>query len=587
MPPSQPLLNLLFGTAASEILTISPRLELWSKAFSAWLDWIQSRHSSKTSQRALFCWRSLLDFLRCPPWDISADGIERWQIHLLSFGFRESTLKSYRGPISNFYRYCNRERLLETDPLFGKRRTQFNPVHEATYNKKLAQPEEVYGTAIILRPFEARALLRAIDRPTSILGKRDYAFLLTLLLTGLDEKRCRSIQWGAVRQSPEGVELALPKLRAGTGEAVAAAEAEAAAAVTRPLIRPLPQPAWKAILEYLTASGRLPEMKAEDYIFCPLADPISLPPDPPDERSRRIQAEWNRRQDWANDRPISSIQLYIILKTYAAWAGLDTRYVTFASLHHAAAVFMIQAGADDLDLQASLGCYSLPSTHRHVAYLAKMLARRGKRSPNPALSGRVILPPQTIPGLAGGNLAAPIQNEQAGSVSPDKKTRISPRKKTGAQPGNLHSLIHGFHYDGLLPGDRELLQFLFEDEKAIAQKGALFQMMEFLKGKADPSVKIPAEFQQKEEIKKMSQALGDPDMLRAEVIRLRLLFYRALRLTRETDNLPDMLRAVDQGGLAVGKILKLRRRLYPTLYPRPKKKKPDRWNRVNRRKLKR
>jgi integrase len=115
-------------------------------------------------------------------------------------------------------------------------------------------------------------LLRAVDRQSSLVAKRDYAILLTLLLTGLNEAELRHLRWSQVHVSSQPVRLEVdPGIPA----------------------KELPPPAWNAIRAYLQVSGRLAVMQPDDFIFAPLADPLLQPPT-------------DLPEDWCRGRPPST-----------------------------------------------------------------------------------------------------------------------------------------------------------------------------------------------------------------------------------------------------------------------------------------
>jgi integrase len=364
------LLHIIFGPATNLVTSTSPRLDLWSAAFADWLASLPAR------DQALNAWEQLLRFHRCPPWELDRSKLESWTSHLAETGLSANTIRCYQGRISGFYRFCSKQpELLSTEPMFSAGAKSYNPVHGA-----LKPKERNYQHAYLLRPAEARALLRAVDRQSSLLGKRDYALLLTLLLTGLPAGQLRQLRWKQLGITPHGVHLISEP--ADTGKEI-------------------PPAAWGAILVYLKSSGRFDSIQSNDYVFAPLADPLLRPPS-------------GHPQDWQADRPLSSEQMYAFLKAYTAWAGLDASKVTYACLRHTAAALRLEAGADAAGLQKFLGRKYLKDTRRYIGHLGRMLGERKPRSPR----------------FARGSLQA--------ARGPYR------RKKPYAQPGNQNALKHGF-----------------------------------------------------------------------------------------------------------------------------------------------
>ena len=284
-PVAQELLKVMFGQAASLVVSASPRLDRWAAAFADWLESISSAGGRAARLQALNSWEQLLRFHSCPPWELNRSILEAWTTHLAESGLSASTIRCYQGRISAFFRFCSRRlELLSTEfQLFGSSAKPSNPLRAVPRPKN-----ENYRSAYILCPAEARLLLRVVDRQSSLVGKRDYAILLTLLLTGLTEDELRHLRWSQV-------DAGLPVVRLVFGSGSPAKE--------------LPSPAWDAILAYLKASGRFPVMQPDDFIFVPLSDPLLCPPS-------------GLPEDWCRDRPLSTEQMLVFLKAYAAlgWA---------------------------------------------------------------------------------------------------------------------------------------------------------------------------------------------------------------------------------------------------------------------------
>ena len=338
-PPQ--LLKIMFGQGASVVCSTSPRLDMWATAFDAWLASLPVTRPRRKYSQALKSWQLLLQFHHCPPWDIDRSRIESWLTHLVKSGLTAYTIHIYRWRISAFYRFCSKQsEFLSAEPLFASSTRPFNPVLTA-----LKPDPSNYQQAYLLHPPEARALLRAVDRQTSLLGKRDYALLLTLLLTGLSEGALRLLRWKHFEITSQSVKLisASPDIE-----------------------KELPPAVWNAILTFLQSSGRFDTIQPEDYIFTPLANPLLGPPN-------------GHPDDWQRDRPLSTENMHYLLKGYAAWAGLDASKVTYVCLRHTAAVLQLEAGADTAMLQKFLRRKSFRATRSYIVHLGFML---GKRKPH-------------------------------------------------------------------------------------------------------------------------------------------------------------------------------------------------------------
>ncbi len=354
---TQSLLQALYGEAAAQVTEISPRLTLWANVFERWL------RRPKQTRMARPAWVSLLAFTRCPPWEIDLAKIDLWMAHMARDGFTLSTLERKRRLVSSFYIFCaGQPEMVENELLFSHPKKPFNPARGSMLPRKVD-----YQHSYILTAEEARRLLRAVDREGSPIGKRDYAFLLALLLGGLPTGQVRCLRWG---QCPENL---------------------------------LPAPAWEAVLRYLRSSGRLESIRPEDYLFAPQREPLVGPPT-------------GKAQDWVSDRPISQVLANKNLKIYAAWAGLDVEKVTYASLRHTAAALQLDQGMQAEQLHSFLGRSSLKDTRHYIKCLGRMLARRGRgrlrsrRCPNFPSKGPYT---RRLPGAQPGNFNGRIHGYYA------------------------------------------------------------------------------------------------------------------------------------------------------------------------------
>ena len=434
-PDNSPqLLKLLYGDVASAVTSISPRLERWSVAFTTWLE---SFPISSQRSQAIRAWELLFGFHRCLPWEIDRSKVESWTAQLASTAHTLNTIRCYQGRISAFYRFCAKQPgLLSDDPFFTGSPKSANPV------LGISKPDSRnYQTAYILHPDEALTLLEAIDRRTSMVGCRDYAILLTLLLTGMSEDELRRLRWGQLEFTTQAINiLAHPPAS----------------------LRQLPQTAWEAIRSFLEASGRLGVIQPGDYIFSPLADPLLHPPT-------------GKPSDWRSDRPISTEQMYAFLKCYAAWAGLDASKITYACLRHTAAALRLETGADDHDLQSFLGRQNLKETRVYIGCLGNMLGRR-KRLYH--IRQRAITASQAT----------------SRTLSPPyPSSGRSLRKKPYGQPGNQNGLRHGLYSSlplKITPQDRKEALAATPDDELVVLRVSLRRAFEYSKQIRDPKEQL-------------------------------------------------------------------------------------------------
>ena len=118
----------------------------------------------------------------------------------------------------------------------------------------------------------------------------------------------------------------------------------------------MPEDVRRAIVDYLRAAGRLEGMRAEAYIFAPLADPL-----------RREAPE--KAEDWDDSRYLVTRQFNGVLKTYGRLAGIPDEKLTLQALRHTAAMLRMEAGDSVEAIQAFLKHSALSYTKYYLKLL--------------------------------------------------------------------------------------------------------------------------------------------------------------------------------------------------------------------------
>ncbi len=382
------LLRLLYAEhAALAAENTGERLLRWAGGFDDWLASLEKSRGAAARRVARTAWGGFLAFYQGMPWNVLPDDIERWQENLEQRGLSSNTINDKVRSLRDFYQHCLQAGLDPESP------PGFNP---ACLPPRPSRPH--YQDLIYMSSEEAQALLAAVDRDRSLVGKRDYALLLLALRTGLESGQIRAIRWGDLILEGDAALLKLPEPKKSTKNA-------SVQSVCSPSNSRLPQDAWAAILDYLQASGRLPGMHTDMYVFAPLADPLSGVPT-------------GKPEEWNAGRPLAVDQASHLLKQYARWAGLDETRVTWHCLRHTAAVLRLQAGDSLEEIQRSLG-----KTGRE-SMLAFM--RQYTRQPK-----------------------VPLWR------SPDEKSAGSlARRSKGGQKGSQNRLETGFYAGRRPPGDQ-------------------------------------------------------------------------------------------------------------------------------------
>jgi hypothetical protein len=203
----------------------------------------------------------------------------------------------------------------------------------------------------VLSREEACALLAVLKLDDCILTKRDYAFFLARLRMGVPLRELQQLRWGEVENGQNGILVnwggGEAETRRGDGETRRGGGSQTA---------PLPEDVKRAIVDYLRAAGRLEGMRAEAYVFAPLADPL------------RREAP-DRAEDWDDSRCLVTRQFNAVLKTYGRLAGIPDEKLTLQALRHTAAVLRMEAGDSVETIQAFLKHSALSYTRHYLKLL--------------------------------------------------------------------------------------------------------------------------------------------------------------------------------------------------------------------------
>jgi integrase/recombinase XerD len=202
------------------------------------------------------------------------------------------------------------------------------PVPLCTYNPAAAveRPRvDPYRQVRGLSDVQARALLRAIPRDTP-LGLRDYAVLSMYLYTGRRREEIARLRWGDIEPHAGGYAFRYRGKGGKSGR------------------RELPQPAARALLDYLRDTGRLGTIGPDDPLWLPHG------------------TGGVKRADGA----LTSNAIYRRLKHYARLAGLDPRTLSLHGLRHTGAKLRRQVGAGIEEVQRFLDHTSVATTQIYL-----------------------------------------------------------------------------------------------------------------------------------------------------------------------------------------------------------------------------
>lgn len=305
--------------------------------------------------------------------------------HFLAQAHRRSdsadTLKAYRWTLEHLFRLANKspdqisradvERFLRTT--YATRARERGPA-TATRNQRLAIIKSFYTYAANydverdgvlvplfigrmpthgLRTNKAPRVHRAMSGeeirrffsviPDTPIGRRDRALFLTYFYTA--RRRCEvlDLKWGDITESV--VVDSRGAARQGHvyrfhNKGSHRQETETAE---------LPEPAYEAIVQYLSMTGRLETIGPEEYVFTSFA------------HRGRAYALTPRRL--CNDRA------QMIMKKYVKAAGMDAKRLTLHSWRHSSARERHQRGSSVIEIKQLLRHKSLDTTHLYLESL--------------------------------------------------------------------------------------------------------------------------------------------------------------------------------------------------------------------------
>jgi site-specific recombinase XerD len=244
---------------------------------------------------------------------------------------------------------------------------QEQPLHHFNPANAVPRPRIVpFHKARYLTADQARAFLRAIPRDI-LQGLRDYALFLAYLATGRRNSEIRLLRWG---------DLEVEFSQAGTWDLTQSnpESTEIDRAPARVYYRWIgkgksrrdqcPLPVYYAILDFLSASKRLENIRPEEFIFTPLNDHASRFP------HCKVMVYSGARLFSQDGEPISARMVNSLVKKYARRAGLDPKRLTVHTLRHTAAMLRKEAGESLESISSFLGHSNISTTQIYLHSVA-------------------------------------------------------------------------------------------------------------------------------------------------------------------------------------------------------------------------
>ncbi len=324
MVQTTPLLyTFYFGESASGAQQgASRRLQKWARAFDQWYAERATKYKPNTVKQMSLAWKRLTRHLKKMPWEIDRQDLESHIRWLKDQGLSDHTINCSIGTLSSFYDWCD---LHHTDRFCP---AGFNPAREV---QRIKIPR--YAVALIWNQGEVDALMSLVQRDTSTLGKRDYAFFLARLNLGVQLKSLLHLRWSQLRFSESTTWVTW---RAGTKSVE------------------LPGEVWRAIEDYLESSGRRAKMHNQSIIFAGTAD--------------RFAHNHGEEPTWVEDRPMYFGTMRYSLKLYGRRAGIHEAKLNFTALHNTAVYLKLAQGADTHAMQQFLNSNNKPEFIKYALH---------------------------------------------------------------------------------------------------------------------------------------------------------------------------------------------------------------------------
>ncbi len=277
----------------------------WMESMAAF---VANKRSPQTRRVYKLVLNQFFSFILKHPRKVRQSDLIRYRYYLEQTGKAAVTIRLHLSAISGYYTFC-----------ISRNLTIHNPV------KGVNQPVvKSYTGATWLNKEQAKMLLSQPDRNT-LKGKRDYAIILTFLLTGLRRKELANIRKGDIQTKGNKIYLTYD-CKGGFK-----------------IVRDLPQICWDAIEDYLDFSER--EMSEDSPIFISVTS---------DRRNSKVL------------KPITPEAIRQIITFYSHCAFGDTIRVSPHTLRHTAGTLLRKSGRTIEEVQSFLKHKRIDTTRRYL-----------------------------------------------------------------------------------------------------------------------------------------------------------------------------------------------------------------------------
>lgn len=319
----------------------------WQQAKDAWLESKRRKSGSNSTVRAYQGdFNQFFTYAEKAPWNISSRDADAWIAHLQETGAGQSSINRKLAALSSFYQF-----VIDKFTFIGRdqiERTIYIDAHGNARNNPFRKPErfkvDQYNHSSPMSVETVKKVLKAIN-VKSLLGSRDYALIVTYLYTGRRSSEIANLRWADIEV--DAVKGRYYYTWLGKGAKGRTDE--------------LPAPAYHAIKNFLTVTGRLETIKPADYIFQAVFG----------DRAQRLPNVRSNASALAANRPISGSMINRIVKRHFVRAGVPAESIHTHTLRHTAAHLRYRDG-EGQDLLAISRFLNHSSVAITQIYLSKM-----------------------------------------------------------------------------------------------------------------------------------------------------------------------------------------------------------------------
>ena len=305
----KPVNNDSIITRAVAAIPIDLQGDPWVESMAAF---VANKGSYETRRVYRIILTQFFAFAAKHPSNVKQSDVIRYRHELEKQGKAPSTIRQHLAAISGYYSFCISRDLAVYNPTKGVTRP----------------PVDSYIGANWLNPVQAKHFIFQPNRET-VKGKRDFAILITLLLTGLRRKELANIRRGDIEEKDGKVYLSYI-CKGGVR-----------------LVRDIPRRCWEAIQEYLAASGR--EITDDSPLFTALAG----------------TGEY-RGNNGNGHHPITPEAIRQMVICYSRQAFGDEIKVRPHTLRHTAGTLLRKSGCSVEEVQSFLKHKRLDTTRRYL-----------------------------------------------------------------------------------------------------------------------------------------------------------------------------------------------------------------------------